>query len=450
MPGDYIWSSAFPLGTVVRSVSGTIGAQTVNMTTYALEGDVYQNATVTQTGGHMWILPAGLKMFVQTSLHTNYFSGFAWGLEMQCSDWATPIAGCNGSLAQENIFYGNMIGRLVIGNNSGASLSIMNVYAYNTIADIAELGAVGSNYFSENGNSAEESVSIYGQIGLCVGSNSSSFFGGYTPTGGGYCANGIGVATSPGGSVVFWNPIAGAPAGAPTTYNGQFHNPWFFFNDDTDGTQLCMNFTPDIPLAFGAGNNECNGGSWALQFFSAYNFWAFRYNGNAGGHPMWFTGGALGGYTGYQAGNLGLIAFPQGLLMNDTEQGGAAPGAERLIDSGLSIPTASFHKHGDIHFNQGATPGGYGGWIATADGASGFKPFGPVANDTAGTQWTLGNYMTLTPVALASLPATCTAGTFAVINNGVASPVYNAAVGSTTGAATDPVFCTNGNVWKYH
>ena len=74
----------------------------------------------------------------------------------------------------------------------------------------------------------------------------------------------------------------------------------------------------------------------------------------------------------------------------------------------------------------------------------------PVANDGAGTQWTLGNYMTLKPVALASLPATCAPGTFAVINNGVASPTYNAAVGSTTGAATDPVFCTNGNVWKYH
>jgi hypothetical protein len=78
------------------------------------------------------------------------------------------------------------------------------------------------------------------------------------------------------------------------------------------------------------------------------------------------------------------------------------------------------------------------------------RPAAPIANDAGGKSWTLGNYMTLTPVALASLPATCTAGTFAVINNGVASPTYNAAVGSTTGAATDPVFCTNGNVWKYH
>jgi hypothetical protein len=77
-------------------------------------------------------------------------------------------------------------------------------------------------------------------------------------------------------------------------------------------------------------------------------------------------------------------------------------------------------------------------------------PAAPIANDTGGKSWTLGNYMTLTPVALASLPSTCTAGTFAVINNGVASPTYNATVGSTTGSATDPVFCTNGNVWKYH
>ena len=77
-------------------------------------------------------------------------------------------------------------------------------------------------------------------------------------------------------------------------------------------------------------------------------------------------------------------------------------------------------------------------------------PGARIANDVAGTSWTLGNYMSLTPVALASLPATCTAGTFAVINNGVASPTYNAAVGVTTGAATNPVFCTNGNVWTYH
>ena len=41
-PGDYVWSDAFPLGTVVKEVSGTIGAQTVAMTNYTLLGGVYE------------------------------------------------------------------------------------------------------------------------------------------------------------------------------------------------------------------------------------------------------------------------------------------------------------------------------------------------------------------------------------------------------------------------
>jgi hypothetical protein len=104
---------------------------------------------------------------------------------------------------------------------------------------------------------------------------------------------------------------------------------------------------------------------------------------------------------------------------------------------------------GDIRFNQVAAAGGFMGWINTAHGSN-FKPAGPVANDTAGASWTLGNYMQLKPVAIASLP-TCNAGeagTFAVIDNGVASPTYNANVGTTTGRATAPVFC-NGSNWTY-
>ena len=79
-----------------------------------------------------------------------------------------------------------------------------------------------------------------------------------------------------------------------------------------------------------------------------------------------------------------------------------------------------------------------------------WRPAAPIANDAGGASWTLGNYLALTPVALASLPTGCTPGTFAAINNGVASPVYNAAVGSTTGAATNPVFCNGSSVWTYH
>lgn len=55
---------------------------------------------------------------------------------------------------------------------------------------------------------------------------------------------------------------------------------------------------------------------------------------------------------------------------------------------------------------------------------------------------TIAGYITVTPVAIASLP-TCnssTAGAHATVNNGVAPPTYWGTV-STTGAATDSVFC---------
>jgi hypothetical protein len=60
------------------------------------------------------------------------------------------------------------------------------------------------------------------------------------------------------------------------------------------------------------------------------------------------------------------------------------------------------------------------------------------------------NFLNLTAVAIASLPAcaTGTAGLYATVNNGVSSPTYMGAV-STTGTTTDPVFC-NGTGWVYH
>ena len=277
-------------------------------------------ATKSETGGHMWILPAALKTFVQTSLHTNYFSGFAWGLEMECSSWGTPAAGCNGSMAQENIFFGDMVGRLVLGDNSGASASIMNTYAYNSIADIMELGAVGSNYFADNANSQEDSTAIYGAIGACVNSNSSAFYGGYITTTGGYCATGIGTATVPGGSVIFWNSIASVPVGAPEVHNAVFGGEWYFTPPGASQTQLCMNHGADTILAWSHGNQSCGGSlTWDLVYNSSFGLWNLQYTGVAGGFPMWLTEGALGGYTGYQAGNAGLVAFPQGFLLSDGE-----------------------------------------------------------------------------------------------------------------------------------
>ena len=499
--------------------AGTFTDQTLTMGAFTLNNYNMTNASRSETGGHLWIIPAAFKTYVQTTLTNNWIATFPFGLYMECSDWASSGAGCNGSYAAANVMGFAMIGRLVVGDNAGASLSIMNVYSQNSISDIAELGAVGSNYVSENANSQEASTSYYGIIGACVNANSTTFWGGYAPTFGGYCANGFDVPTSYGGYVDFWNPIAGSSYGAPAVVNNRFYNSWLFENGNDE---FCLN--GGFVFGFGPASTSCTYASWTLTagVFGPGEY-GWQWYGNLGGEPMVFTQGPYGGYGGYTALNHALIAFPQGFILNDTESGGYE-GAERLVDEGMGVPTGTFHKNGDVHFNQSAVGGSNMAWIDTYSfyttlggavtsgttttvpvascpspalpagtpidywtggnlnipvligtlasctagtltfqaAAAGnapvggyifflqWLPAGPVANDPAGTQWTLGNYMTLTPVALASLPTTCTAGTFAVINNGVAAPVYNAAVGSTTGAATDPVFCTNGNVWKYH
>ena len=285
-PGDFIWSDAFPFGTTILSVSGTLGAQTVTMAPYPLWR--FNNgtpATVTHTSGspgQMWIIPAAVKTYVLFNLKRNWLGTFGFGLEMECSQWSSAHSGCNASMSEYNFFQFNMIGRMVMGDNAGASSSIGNVYAYNSFADIVEGGAVGSTYYNENANSAEDSTcSLYGIVGDCIGSNSSSFFGGYAPTSGGYCTNArLDTAPTPGGDVMFIAPQTTSPLGAPTIYNGNFANNWLFLNaDDTNGITLCMNKPGDV-LAWSRGNQNCGGpetwtvgwtgrGAWDWQYFTA-------------------------------------------------------------------------------------------------------------------------------------------------------------------------------------
>ena len=229
--GIYV-STYTPAGTAAGSfAAGTLNDTSVTMAPYNLDGPTTTNATTTHTGGSpgkMWIIPAAIKMYTQTTLHNNFLAHtFGFGLEMVCSSWSSAHSGCNGSMATENTFQFNVIGRMVMGDNSGASASIMNVYAESTFADIVEGGAVGSTYFSENANSQEDSTSLYGIVGECVNSNSSSFFGGYAPTTGAYCTNGqLGVAPSGRGNVMFIAPQAGVPSGQPALYNAGFHGSW--------------------------------------------------------------------------------------------------------------------------------------------------------------------------------------------------------------------------------
>ena len=231
-------------------------------------------------------------------------------------------------------------------------------------------------------------------------------------------------------------------------------------------------------------------------------------------------------YRGYNFLNQPRSLFQSGLLLGDSDGGGA--GIERLIDVGDAPPTYHpEHAVGDVRFvsgegaglpvsggamawsnvlvsrnrinadaAQGATtitidacpsvpvgtavvgePGtvpGIGGPVPIGTMAScvgttltlqagsaspllngdvldfaAWRPAAPIANDANGTSWSLGNYLTLTPVTL-PLPTCNTAGKIASVSNGqdATTAGYNAMVGAT-GATTRLVFC-DGIHWTYH
>ena len=77
-------------------------------------------------------------------------------------------------------------------------------------------------------------------------------------------------------------------------------------------------------------------------------------------------------------------------------------------------------------------------------------PAALIANDTAGTHWTLGNFVTLSRVSISGLPSSPDPGTFAVVVNGLDAVTagYNVTVAGT-GSTTRIVFY-DGIHWTYH
>ena len=91
------------------------------------------SAHVTHTSGspgQMWVIPAGVKRRVQGFLTDNYISFWPFGLMAECSSGTWPTTGCNDSYDKGNSFLQNLVGRIVVGNNTGASTSVANVYAH--------------------------------------------------------------------------------------------------------------------------------------------------------------------------------------------------------------------------------------------------------------------------------------------------------------------------------
>ncbi len=427
--GDLIWSDAFPFGTTVVSVSGPVGAQTVTVWDQFLATAV-ANATVTHTGGSglLWKIPAGIKHRTQAKAIGNYVHWFPIGIQASCTSGGG--LNCTTMYHEQNSTEKGLVGRWTSGNNTGASTSHANEYINNMINDIFEGGTIGSMYTGDNSNSGSQSA-VNPIQGNCHNNNTSTFFGMYIDAGARfqYCTGGGGTSKA-----TFISPMSQFAYDVPTYNDGVFNNVQTF---QFPGFNGC--FQPVVGInEVGAFSKNCTSFDKFSWFYDSTNDAWDLAQANTG-DLMRYTGPA---YTGYVPNAQSHVMFPVGLLI---QPAGGAVGSERLLDAGTSVPGGSARLRADWRLTTTPSAGGFVGWVNTADGAN-FRPFGPVAVDTAGTQFA-ATYWQTTPTVVGSL-ITCNAG-----NEGVRAYVtdQNTAVayrGAVTGGGStrQAVLCSN-NAW---
>ena len=142
-----------------------------------------------------------------------------------------------------------------------------------------------------------------------------------------------------------------------------------------------------------------------------------------------------------EAGNLALMSFQQGMLLYDAEAGGGGIGSERLVDEGTAVPGGTFHKPGDIHFNQIPAYTGHNNlaWInswrsgtttgaAITSGATTSVPVSPCPNPVPPTGTPVLDYSNPTLPPLIGTLASCTSSTLTFQTAAVANVANGATI----------------------
>jgi hypothetical protein len=179
MPQDLIWTDAFPFGAVAAKIYGTSASkETIIVAPSSPYGQLSASVAHPGGSGKMWVLPSGIMRNISGSSSGNMVVNFGVGINMACAQNEYPETGCGQSKDSENVYVYNMVGRYTAGNNSGGSASTFNEYDHNYVADIAELGTVGSTYLGEMMQGADESSNTHVVIANC-GTNGSPFISVY-------------------------------------------------------------------------------------------------------------------------------------------------------------------------------------------------------------------------------------------------------------------------------
>jgi hypothetical protein len=340
VPGDLVWSDAFPFGTMVLTASGTLGNQTVTMDSAFLTAGG-QNALATHTSGspgQLWVIPAGIKRDAAANASNNYITYWPVGLEMACTS-ASPF-NCTTSHDLYNTYLEDWVGRWTAGDNTGASDSIGEEWADNYVTDFMEGGTVGSAYFNPNSNSVESGTALYGPMGNCYNDNFSAMFGGYVVPSAGSCAASVGLVPSTSGSpwIEFTNQAYLANGGGPYISNSpayaELNGEWHASGSGLAQYCAMLSGSGTASAMFGV-STSC----------SLTNALVFGWDGSAYTMDYWVYGTYIQFPTTPDSANYYPPIFPGGLQIRVTTIGGlptcnsTEQGLELVVNNGVASPT---------------------------------------------------------------------------------------------------------------
>ena len=410
-PGDYIYSKAFQYWTTVLSVSGSGGSQTVNVT---------NNATASDTGDPLWVMPAGLKREVIAYASNDSYWGWAFGLNQTCST-AFPF-NCDGSQDSLNFYDHNLIGRLDSGNNMGACGSYGEVAQDSFITDLIAGGAVGCGYANFNSNSMEAATSHWGPLVNCAASAFSTFSpGGYW--GGLYYNPCISPTTlipptvGTSGNSLIIGPQDIVPVGTPAIGPGTVYGQWKYVGGPS--YLNCVGFSnPTSGATLYWSNNSCSSNIWGLFWNTTVNAWDI--DGSASPNIVERYILPSTGYTGTVT-TFAKKSFPAGVELDFAEDIGNAPSNSRYLEYGICGTTTlgNWHQWGDIRFCSNSSPGGNAGLYIT-----------PSFSTTLTGAVTKG---TTTSVSVTACPSPALTGTVEIIDTTSAPDAPLGVYGSCSG-----------------
>lgn len=389
--GDLIWSDAFPFGATVQAMSGTLGAQTLNVFNAYFYGGNTVNASVSHAAGsgRMWLVPAGLKRRMTGQSHNVWSVLFPVGLEMPC-------AGGNNCTSSHDYHFAPtqaLVGRWVSGSNSGSSSDVDGEYTDYYRYGVMELGSIGS-YYSNTTFEGAEYGTAYTDIVVGCRSNLSVFTGVYQEGVQDVCASATDpYNAAPSGATL--NMLMIGPSafttGMPTISGNTFGNgPWAFSSLSAPNSYSCEGFTSgDKPLATFFStlkmtwewSKDCHLSTAVLGGYNTtWGYQVWRYNNT-------FLYGVVDPAVNSIYGGNPWFAAPSGLLLDNVTDaggpGGGSPGQMRMIDTGTAAPAYTYSLQGDFRFNNGSAAGGAFGWCNTASGAHWYA-CGPISKSGNG------------------------------------------------------------------